>query len=219
MKYDYLSIFFEVFAMKLDGRLQRSLKTKEKLLKAAEKVFLKHGYQNATIKEINKEANIGHGTFYVHFPEGKDEVLTYLMNNVMKEFYAITDIEFTPQTKENAFEVIREQVFHFISLAEKYKKILFVFYEGIGSSPLLKEKWEDILNKFNHRISLDIRYSQEQNLAKKQINPEIASRILLFSGERFLWEIVTDRNKLPISEIADNITNVYMFGLYKGHIE
>ncbi|AWI11230.1 MULTISPECIES: TetR/AcrR family transcriptional regulator [Bacillaceae] len=202
--------------MKIDGRLQRSLKTKEKLLKAAEKVFIEQGYQNTTIKEINKEANIGHGTFYIHFPEGKDEILTHLMNNVMEEFYSVADIEFTPNSKENAFEVIQEQVFHFISLAEKYKKMLMIFYEGIGVSSLLKEKWEDILNKFIDRIVKDIRYSQDQSLAKKQINPEVASRILLYSGERFLWEIVTDKNKLPISEIADNLTHVYMFGLYKG---
>ncbi|MFD1206607.1 MULTISPECIES: TetR/AcrR family transcriptional regulator [Sporosarcina] len=200
---------------KTDGRLQRTLKTREKLLKAASKVFLKKGYHNSTIKEINQEANVGHGTFYIHFPKGKDEILSELMKNVMDELYKVADIEFDPKTKEDAFHVIREQVFHFISLAEVHRSILMVVYEAIGVSQLLSDKWEEILLKFAERIVKDNQYSQGHGLAKKDLNTGVSSRVLLFTCERFVWEIVREKNKIPIPEIADNITKIYMFGLYE----
>ncbi|GIN95399.1 hypothetical protein J6TS1_12690 [Siminovitchia terrae] len=200
--------------MKRDRRVQRSYRTRKKLIESAKTIFLELGYHDTTIQKINEEANTGRGTIYSHFPGGKDELLSDLMREVMDEFYTVADIEFKPKTTEEAFQIIRTQVFDFISLAIKHKELLIAFYEAISVSKLLREKWEEILNEFINRISADIQFSKEANLAKLNIDNEIVARILLFSGERFLWEIVTDRNTKSISEIADNITKIYMFGLY-----
>ncbi|MBD8005963.1 TetR/AcrR family transcriptional regulator [Bacillus norwichensis] len=200
--------------MRRDRRLQRSYRTRKKLIESAKKVFLESGYHDTTIQKINEEASTGRGTIYSHFPGGKDELLSDLMHEIMNEFYAVADIDFKPKTTEEAFRIIRTQVFDFISLANKHKELLVALYEAISVSKLLRERWEEILNEFINRISSDIQFSKDTNLAKLNIDNEIVARILLFSGERFLWEIVTDRNTKSISEIADNITKIYMFGLY-----
>lgn len=90
-----------------------------------------------------------------------------------------------------------------------------VVYEAIGVSQLLSDKWEEILLKFAERIVKDNQYSQGNGLAKKDLNTGVSSRVLLFTCERFVWEIVREKNKIPIPEIADNITKIYMFGLYE----
>jgi AcrR family transcriptional regulator len=46
---------------------RRSRETKDKLLNAAEHIFLDKGYDNATTREISARADLGAGTFYVHF--------------------------------------------------------------------------------------------------------------------------------------------------------
>lgn len=201
--------------MKVDRRIQRSQRTRKKLLEAANTVFLNYGYHDATIKMINSEAGTGHGTFYAHFPNGKDEILSYLIREIMDEFYAITDIEFKPETTEEAFEIIYDQVLQFVSLAEQHKNILAVFYDAIGSSEVMRKQWEEFLNNFVKRIRRDIQYAIDANLAKKELDSEIVAKILLSSGEKFLWEIVRGLNAKPIEDIAENITKVYMFGLYE----
>lgn len=201
--------------MKVDGRVERSKRTRNKLLLAAKKVFLEYGYHETTIKLINSEAGTGHGTFYTHFPNGKDEVLSFLVREIMDEFYGIADVEFKPKTTEEAYTIIYEQILQFVSLAEQYKNFLAILYDAIGSSEAMRKEWEEFLTNYLDRISRDIQYSIDEGLAKKELDSEIVARILLFSGERFLWEIIRGVNTKSIEEIAKNISKVYMFGLYE----
>lgn len=201
--------------MKIDRRLERSKRTRKNLLNSAKTVFLQLGYHQTTITKINETAETGHGTFYAHFPKGKDEILSVLMQEIMNEFHQITAITFEPNTRDEAFSINHHQVLQFISLAEKHKDLLAVFYEAIGASSLLKSQWEDFLAQFLQRITEDIQYAIDRNLAKDGLDQEIVARMLLFSGEHFLWEIVRGNNTKPVETIADNLTKVYMFGLYR----
>ena len=51
---------------------QKGLETREKLMTAAEEVFGKKGYYEASIVNIAAEANVAQGTFYNYFPSKKD---------------------------------------------------------------------------------------------------------------------------------------------------
>lgn len=198
----------------MDRRIERSINTRKKLIEAAKAVFVELGYHQTTIKSINEKANTGHGTIYSHFADGKDELLATITEEIMQKFYKVTDIVFEPSTIEEAYEIISQQVYDFLLLADENKKLLCVFYEGISVSESLKDTWEDILNEFFKRIKRDIQHSKDNNLAKLSLNSDIVSKVLLYSSEHFLQEIIMGDNTIPIKEIADNITKVYMFGLY-----
>lgn len=200
--------------MKIDRRLQRSQRTRENLLAAAKEVFLTFGYQKATISKINEQAKTGHGTFYAHFPKGKDEVLSLLMSEILNEFHQITDITFEPKTKEEAFAINHHQIYQFLMLAEKHHQFLAVFHEAIGSSQEISLQWDGFIANFLEQIKSDIQFAIDTKLAKEEVDCEIVARILLFSGEHFLWEIVQKKNSHSIDTIAKNITNIYMNGLY-----
>jgi AcrR family transcriptional regulator len=46
---------------------QRTERTRARLLEAAREVFLEHGYDAASIGELTKRADLGAGTYYLHF--------------------------------------------------------------------------------------------------------------------------------------------------------
>lgn len=46
---------------------RRSRDTRDRLVRAALEIFLEKGYDNATTREIAESADLGAGTFYVHF--------------------------------------------------------------------------------------------------------------------------------------------------------
>ncbi|MFP3889217.1 TetR/AcrR family transcriptional regulator [uncultured Ralstonia sp.] len=50
----------------------RGQKTRESLLRAAEKVFGEKGYYTASISEITQEAEVAMGTFYLYFKDKED---------------------------------------------------------------------------------------------------------------------------------------------------
>jgi AcrR family transcriptional regulator len=65
---------------------RRSRETRDKLLNAAEEIFLEKGYDNATTREISARADLGAGTFYVHFRD-KRAVYDALVRRANREMH------------------------------------------------------------------------------------------------------------------------------------
>lgn len=67
------------------GRSSRKrVRTRADLLAAARKVFATRGYHDASISEITTAADVGVGTFYLHFRD-KDEIFTTLIEEGLKD--------------------------------------------------------------------------------------------------------------------------------------
>lgn len=64
---------------------ERGLRTRGKLLAAAEEIFLQHGYHDASVVKITERAGVSQGTFYLYFESKKqlfDELVTDLNRRV-----------------------------------------------------------------------------------------------------------------------------------------
>ncbi|NOU85449.1 TetR family transcriptional regulator [Paenibacillus sp. LMG 31460] len=196
-----------------DKRHLRSAVTRQKLLEAAKEVFLEEGFQKATISQMIKKASIGYGTAYVHF-EGKEDLLCVLMENVMAQFYEIAEISFFPKSKDEAEQIIQKQTYDFLKMAEAERNMMQIFEQAIGVSSVISDKWKAIREKFIHRISVDIAYSQQNGLAKAKLKHELVARGWFFTNEMYLWEIVRNEHHNSVEEIANTITTLYTTGLY-----
>jgi AcrR family transcriptional regulator len=196
-----------------DKRHLRSAVTRQKLLEAAKEVFLEEGFQKATISQMIKKASIGYGTAYVHF-EGKEDLLCVLMENVMAQFYEIAEISFFPKSKDEAEQIIKKQTYDFLKMAEAERNMMQIFEQAIGVSSVISDKWKAIREKFIHRISMDIAYSQQNGLARAKLKHELVARGWFFTNEMYLWEIVRNEHHNSVEEIANTITTLYTTGLY-----
>jgi AcrR family transcriptional regulator len=72
---------------------KKRAKTRADLLAAARKVFARRGYHEASILDITGEADVGVGTFYLHFKD-KDEAFNTLIDEVFHilEEQVITEV-------------------------------------------------------------------------------------------------------------------------------
>ncbi|MGO0060171.1 TetR/AcrR family transcriptional regulator [Brevibacillus fluminis] len=197
----------------VDGRHLRSIQTRLKLLEAARTVFLEEGFNKATISQIIKLAKTGYGTAYVHFT-GKDDLLIVLIEDVMAQFFEIAQTPFFPRSKEEARGIIYNQVLTFLKLAESNRQMMQVFSEAMGLSPAIKTKWEEIRQKFIEGITRDIRYSQEQGLARTDLKAEVVAPGWFYSNEMYQWSIVSNEHPASLEEIAQTLTAMYTDGLY-----
>ncbi|HDR7782313.1 MULTISPECIES: TetR/AcrR family transcriptional regulator [Bacillus] len=198
----------------LSSRKHRSIETKKKLLHAGYTIFIQNGFQKTTITQIIKHAETGYGTAYVYF-KNKDDLLIVLMEDVMNQFYDIAERSFSPQTKEEAHKMIQNQVRAFLQLAEKERAILQVVQEAIGLSKEIRQKWDEIRERFINSIAQDITYSQEGGLAQPELNKEIVASAWFAMNEMFLWTIVKNDKKLELEVIVHTLTEMYTTGLYK----
>jgi AcrR family transcriptional regulator len=67
-----------------DRASRRRMRTRTDLLKAAHLAFTQHGYHEASIADITELADVGVGTFYLHFRD-KDEIFTTLIDEGFRE--------------------------------------------------------------------------------------------------------------------------------------
>lgn len=198
----------------LSTRQQRSIETRNKLLKSARNVFLENGFHKTTISQIIKHAETGYGTAYVYF-KNKDELLIILMEDIMNRFYQIAERSFSPKTKKEAHSMIQNQTRAFLQITEEERNILHVVEEAIGASKEVRRKWNDIQERFINRIMQDITYSQENGLARNELNKAIVARGWFSMNEMFLWEIVRNEKEMDVEEIVFTLTEMYTSGLYK----
>ena len=198
----------------IDGRNMRSIATKQKLLDAARDVFYECGFKKTTISQIIKRAETGYGTAYVHF-KGKDEILIALMETVMQKFLDMAHTPFLPTSKEEAKELVLNQVTAFLTMAKSNKEIMKVFAEAISLSPAVNEKWDDIRKTNIHFIIRDITYAQSQGLVRSDLKIDIVARSWFLINENHQWDLVRDDTSASIEDIAWTITTMYIDGLYK----
>jgi AcrR family transcriptional regulator len=62
-------------------RTERGNRTRTRILEAAEQVFAKHGYHDASIVKITEAAGVAQGTFYLYFG-GKQQVFDELVEDL-----------------------------------------------------------------------------------------------------------------------------------------
>lgn len=71
--------------MKQTNRAKQALATKNRILSEGRKLILKKGFDDVTVDEISKKANVTVGTFY-HYFRSKDEIILGLLPNV-EDYY------------------------------------------------------------------------------------------------------------------------------------
>ncbi len=82
--------------------------TKQQIIDISKALFQQKGYKGVGIAEILKECNISKGSFYHHFPNGKEELLITCLQSIKETI--TSDIEFFfnhyPTTQEATHAMI-----------------------------------------------------------------------------------------------------------------
>lgn len=197
----------------LSTRQRQALETRKKLLEAGRDIFLHYGFQKATITQIIKQARTGYGTAYVYF-NNKDELFIELMEELMDRFYKVAELSFKPTSKEEAYDMITNQVRLFLTLSIDDREMMKVVKEAIGVSWEIEQKWEQIRERFILRISEDILFAQSNSLAKQNLDPLLVAKGWFYANEMFMWELVHHETNYSIEEVIQHLTTIYTSGLY-----
>jgi AcrR family transcriptional regulator len=64
--------------------------TREQIVEAAERLMRERGVESVTIQDITEAADVGHGTFYLHF-ETKGDVLRPVIDRLAERLHAQVD--------------------------------------------------------------------------------------------------------------------------------
>jgi len=115
--------------------------TKERILKAALKLFNKYGINRITVRHIAKELKMSHGNLCYHFPN-TNTIIAALYENLVEQFNIILD---SLEPNENAFEALTQSMYKIFDLVNKYK-FLFLHFVEIGRRiPSIKRRHFELI--------------------------------------------------------------------------
>lgn len=162
---------------------QKAKEDKEDLLMAAAKVIGEHGYANASIERITKEAGIAQGTFYLNFESRQslfDQLLPFIATKALDHLRESTrdHVDFF-EREENAFRVF----FNYILMHPYYYRVLG---EAETAAPVAFENWFSyIIDRYVHSLAEALQRGEIGGLTKRELR---FMAVILLACRRYVYQ-------------------------------
>lgn len=149
---------------------------RERILKAAVKVFAKNGFYATRVSEIAKAAGVADGTIYLYF-KNKDDVLVTIFEEGIQELLAILrEVAGSDEPFERRVSRIIELQ---LGLLEEQRDLAEVITVNLRqSSTLLKQYAAPLFMEYIDVIAGLVREGQKQGAFRKDLNPRVVARSL-----------------------------------------
>jgi len=121
---------------------------REELINIAEKLFLKHGYEETPVSDIVKKAKVAQGTFYYYF-KSKDEILDAIIDRYLNEVVILIEKQ-----------VIRKDI-------DAVEKIMSIVKESISFGQTKVR----LVDYFHEEKNVHLHFKMEQKIYPMLANP------------------------------------------------
>ncbi|MCC6160404.1 MAG: TetR/AcrR family transcriptional regulator [Deltaproteobacteria bacterium] len=184
----------------------------ERILKAAVKIFAKHGFHNSKISQIAKEAGVADGTIYLYF-KNKDDILINLFEKKIDA--AIQDFNASLVGLRDPIEKLRTFIIRYAEYMEKHQALAEVIsVELRQSNKFMKEYVPVKFAEFLQILSMIIREGKDLGVFRRDIEPGIAKRAIFGAlDELILYWVLAPKPKYSTTQIGRNLADLFAEGL------
>ncbi|BAT70979.1 TetR/AcrR family transcriptional regulator, fatty acid metabolism regulator protein [Thermosulfidibacter takaii ABI70S6] len=186
---------------------------RERILKAAEKVFASKGFYPARITDIAKEAGVAEGTIYIYFDSKEDLILSIFKDKfdewmkVLKERLAACS---------SALEKLRTIIgTHFTTLYENPHLAQLIQIELRACSAFMRGGSAPEMRKYLRIIEEVLKEGKERGEFRSDFNEWLAARALLGIMDEMatVWVL---KKRLSLPAIVDDVLEIFYKGIKGG---
>jgi len=200
-----------------EGRPQaRGIATRQRLLRAAEQLFAKRGYDTTSMAEVAERAGVGVGTLYHHFPDKRALLLSLVDEWGDRELVRGRD-------ELDAVRASGPDVRHAIHgyLASRYRSLrndggLALLLLALAErDPEIRSRIARVDHVVTERVRDLIAYGQEQGRVRPDVDPIAAALLIRHATRGAATELLV--NRLPEADperVLDALTEMifrYLF--------
>jgi TetR/AcrR family transcriptional regulator, fatty acid metabolism regulator protein len=185
---------------------------RERILKAAIKVFARDGFFNAKVEEIAKIAGVATGTTYLYF-DNKDDILISIFEEEMVPI--IEDMKNELKRFATAKEKIVAFVTHYLQMVEKNPGMTQLLEIELRQSSRFIHGYSGTKFKEYLNIIADaFEDGQKRGEFRQNIHPTIFKQILFGATDQIAvnWTLSKSK-KISLAQAAEQITNVLLNGI------
>ena len=185
---------------------------RDRILKAAIKVFAKNGFYATRVSEIAKAAGVADGTIYLYF-KNQDDVLITIFEEGIEQLLAILR---GVAESDDAFEDrIRRIIELQLGLLEEQRDLAEVITVNLRqSSRLLKQYAAPLFMQYIEVIAGVIRDGQKEGAFRTDLNPRVVARSLFGALDAILLTWALGEGDAPaLRKAATHCASLFLEGL------
>ncbi len=172
---------------------RRRLQTRKLLIETTMQLVLEKGYDAISIQEITDRADLGRGTFYIHFKDKEEVVWT-----AFRELFQELEREAHQQLDRNTPQVEYYGLLRIFCHADKNRDLYRVMLGGRGSALLTARAQDFLAQAFLH----DIRTAPKPPEVNFNLPEEFEAQMLAGMISRLLFWWLETRNDYSAEQMA-----------------
>ncbi len=184
---------------------------REAILRAATRVFARHGYFNAQVADIARAAGVAAGTVYLYF-RSKDDLLVSIFDRAMIE--ARTEAVAALADVSDPVERLRRLARLHLERLGRDRDLAIVFQVELRQSTKFMERFSEThVREYLGIIREAIADAQARRVFRKSINPTVAAKIFFGALDEMATNWILSKRRYSLVAEADAVLDVLVNGL------
>ncbi|GAE26151.1 fatty acid degradation regulator YsiA [Halalkalibacter wakoensis JCM 9140] len=181
------------------------------IIDAAVKVIANHGYHQAQVSKIAKEAGVADGTIYLYF-ENKEDILTSLFEEKLGSFveYIRTQLTSDLSTEKKFLILIRK---HLEQLQDDHHLAVVTQLELRQSNTDLRLKINEILKGYLVLVDELLTEGKENGFFQADLDNRLARQMIFGTVDEVVTNWVMKECKYDLVSLAEPVHNMLLGGL------
>ena len=188
-----------------EGKAQR---TRDRILQAARIVFARHGYQDATVEHVVREAGVARGSFYTYF-SSKHDLFRHLAG-IIDRSIAEEVVKSDALHKSNPIENLSHSNQVYLAVVKRNYD-LYVLVDGVASFDHgVRDARIASRKKHIGRVAKKIEQWQEMGWAAADVNAELAAALLVSMTATFSRWLYVGEPSFNEEEALEYLNNIWI---------
>ncbi|MEL6820315.1 MAG: TetR/AcrR family transcriptional regulator [Calditrichota bacterium] len=181
------------------------------ILEAARDIFIRDGYENATVADIAKHVNIVEGTVFHYFGSKQGLVV-----KVMEHFYneitgnLIAGLSSIKGSREQLRFAIR---YHLKTLLENAELCRVLFKESRGARSELIDDIRRLNREYIQPLNRIIEEGIQSGELRASVNPLLIRNVVYGSIEHLLWSHLFENRTINVEQSTEEICSILFDGI------
>ena len=199
-------------APRASRRERHRAEIRERLFRAALKLFAEHGFLETTVEDITEAADVGKGTFFNYFPTKEHVLATFGAERIA----AISrGVERARSTKGPVLDVIKDLVTNLLGQSSESSALLRSIYAANASCAPVRVQLQRRLAEARRLLAEIFALAQERGEVRRDLSAADLARStqFVFHGVVLAWALNPDA---PLHETAEDIWDLFSPALCAG---
>lgn len=196
-----------------NGRNAAGGDKRDAILKAATKVFARHGFFNAQVADVARAAGVAAGTVYLYF-RSKDDLLTSIFEESMTRALAATEAAL--RGVDDPIERLRRLARVHLGGLGRDRDLAVVFQVELRQSTKFMERFSAAqLRMYLGQLRDAVTDAQARGLFRPDVNPTMAAKAIFGALDEMATNWILSNRRHALVNDADAVVDLFVNGMKK----